>query len=87
MGDTENHGITWPLNWLIGNASNEHVLFLEKDFQLVEPIDCVYEQLAAGKSMLDVSVCLVVCRCVCLCLHCLLYGIVMLCLSSRAWHK
>lgn len=30
MGDTENYGITYPLNWMVGNATHEHVLFLEK---------------------------------------------------------
>ena len=54
IGDEANHGITGPLVWLIGNATNEHVLFLEKDFQLVESLDCVMEQLTSGVAMIDV---------------------------------
>jgi hypothetical protein len=56
MGDENNYGITWPLNWLIGNATNEVVLFLEKDFQLVESGDCAIQQIAMGKQMLEVCV-------------------------------
>jgi hypothetical protein len=55
LGDANNHGITWALNWLIGNATNEIVLFLEKDFKLVESLDCVHEQVEAGVSMLQVG--------------------------------
>ena len=55
MGDENNYGITWPLNWLIGNATNEVVLFLEKDFQLVESGDCAIQQIAMGKQMLEVG--------------------------------
>jgi hypothetical protein len=62
MGDGNNYGITWPLTWLIGNATNEHVLFLEKDFQLVESLECAVEQLRIGVTMLQVTV-----RCCCCC--------------------
>jgi hypothetical protein len=54
MGDENNYGITWPMIWLIGNASNEHVLFLEKDFQLVESNECAMQQLDIGVKMLEV---------------------------------
>jgi hypothetical protein len=54
MGDKENHGITRPINWLFGNASNEHVLFLEKDFQLVESLECAAEQIEIGVNMIKV---------------------------------
>jgi hypothetical protein len=54
MGDTNNYGITWPINWLIGNASHPYVLFLEKDFQLVESADCAVQQIAIGVEMLKV---------------------------------
>jgi hypothetical protein len=54
MGNADNHGLTWAMNWLMGNASNDHVLFLEKDFQLVESGDCFHEQIATGVQMLKV---------------------------------
>lgn len=50
--DTNDRGILNPLNYLIGNASNHVFLFLEKDFRLVESIDCTIEQLNAGIEML-----------------------------------
>lgn len=53
MGDGNNYGIATALNWLFGNATNDHVLFLEKDFRLVESLDCALEQLATGVSMLN----------------------------------
>lgn len=55
MGDSHNYGIATALNWLFGNATNEYVLFLEKDFRLVESLDCVKSMLAEGVKMLDVS--------------------------------
>ncbi len=53
MGDSQNHGILNAINWLIGNASYEHILFLEKDFQLIEPLECVMEQMATGLNLLE----------------------------------
>jgi hypothetical protein len=55
MGDATNRGITLPMTWLIGNASHDHVLFLEKDFQLVESGDCAIQQIVAGINMLKVG--------------------------------
>jgi GT2 family glycosyltransferase len=54
MGDSNNYGIATALNWMFGNATNEYVLFLEKDFRLVESLDCVMSQLAEGVKMLNV---------------------------------
>jgi hypothetical protein len=51
MGDAGNHGILRGMNWLTGNSSNPYFLFLERDFQLIEPATCVYEQLTAGVEM------------------------------------
>ena len=53
IGDASNHGITWPLIWLIGNATYETVLFLEKDFQLVESAECAMQQIDIGVKMLE----------------------------------
>ena len=52
MGDQHNYQIAQAMTWLIGNATNEYVLFLEKDFQLVENIDCAIEQLNKGYNLL-----------------------------------
>ena len=53
MGDSKNHGIARALNWLVGNATQPNFLFLEKDFQLVDPWSCVVEQLEDGKQLLQ----------------------------------
>lgn len=55
MGDAKNHGIARALNWLVGNATQPYFLFLEKDFQLVDPWPCVYEQLQSGKELIDAN--------------------------------
>ncbi len=55
MGDEKNYQIAQAMTWLVGNATNEHVLFLEKDFRLVESLDCALEQLDNGVKMLTVS--------------------------------
>jgi hypothetical protein len=54
MGDEKNYQIAQAMTWLIGNSTNEHVLFLEKDFRLVESLDCALEQLSTGLSLLTV---------------------------------
>ena len=36
MGTADNVGIVRGMTALTGNASNPHVLFLERDFQLIE---------------------------------------------------
>jgi hypothetical protein len=51
LGDANNYGILRGMNFLTGNASNPYFLFLERDFQLIEPAACVYEQLTAGVDM------------------------------------
>lgn len=52
MSSKTNHGITWALNWLAGNATQPYLLFLEKDFQLVDPVECVREQVAMGLELI-----------------------------------
>ena len=54
MGNEKNYQIAQAMTWLIGNATNDYVLFLEKDFRLVESLDCVMEQLSSGLDMLKV---------------------------------
>lgn len=53
MGDAENHGIARGMSWLTGNASNPYFLFLERDFQLIEPATCVVEQVNSGVELLE----------------------------------
>jgi len=53
MGTEENVGILNGMNYLVGNASQPYFMFLERDFQLVEPSTCVVEQLEAGVKMLE----------------------------------
>ena len=48
MGDEHNYGIARAMSFLTGNASQPYFLFLERDFQLIEPSTCVYEQLVSG---------------------------------------
>lgn len=48
MGDSTNYGIARGLVALTNASSNPYFLFLERDFQLIEPSTCVYEQLMAG---------------------------------------
>jgi len=48
LGNAKNHGITWAIDWLVGNATQPFLLFLEKDFHLIEPAECVREQMASG---------------------------------------
>jgi hypothetical protein len=53
MGDAENHGIARGMTWLTGNATQPNFLFLERDFQLLEPGTCVLEQLRAGVALVE----------------------------------
>lgn len=53
LGSDTNLGILTALNYLLGNATNEYVLFLEKDFRLVESLPCALEQIEAGLEMLE----------------------------------
>lgn len=53
MGDSENHGIARGMIYLTGNASNPYFLFLERDFQLIEPATCVVEQVTQGIRLLE----------------------------------
>jgi hypothetical protein len=48
MGDATNVGIARAMTYLTGNATRPYFLFLERDFQLIEPATCVYEQLTTG---------------------------------------
>lgn len=48
MGDDKNYGIARAMTFLTGNASQPYFLFLERDFQLIEPSTCVYDQLTSG---------------------------------------
>merc|ERR1712137_93877 len=52
MTTDTNRGITDPSNWMMGNATSDFFLFLEKDFRLAEPIGCVLDQLTAGHKLL-----------------------------------
>jgi hypothetical protein len=54
LGNSVNHQIARAMHWLMGNATNDHVLFLEKDFRLVESLDCVMQQLHAGLEIINV---------------------------------
>lgn len=53
MGDANNYGIARGMSFLTGNSSNPFFLFLERDFQLVEPATCVYEEIDAGRKLLE----------------------------------
>ena len=48
LGDAQNHGIARGMVFLTNNASHPYFLFLERDFELIEPLTCVDEQLRAG---------------------------------------
>eukprot|EP01102_Stenamoeba_stenopodia_P009910 TRINITY_DN2943_c0_g1_i2.p1 TRINITY_DN2943_c0_g1~~TRINITY_DN2943_c0_g1_i2.p1 ORF type:complete len:580 (-),score=176.15 TRINITY_DN2943_c0_g1_i2:58-1797(-) len=48
MGDQRNFGILKAIEMMMANASKDFVLFLEKDFQLIESLECVEDQLDAG---------------------------------------
>jgi hypothetical protein len=52
LGNKLNHGITHALDWMVGNSTQQHTLLLEKDFQLIEPLSCVEEQLSAGVKLI-----------------------------------
>ena len=52
LGDATNVGIARGIIALTSNATKPYFLFLERDFQLVEPDTCVYEQLQTGVDML-----------------------------------
>ena len=53
MGDATNVGIARGMIYLTGNATKPYFLFLERDFQLIEPDTCVYEQLRAGVELIQ----------------------------------
>ena len=53
MGTSTNVGIARGMVELTNAASNPYFLFLERDFWLVEPDTCAYEQLTAGMALLD----------------------------------
>lgn len=53
LASETNVGILNGINYLLGNATNEYMLFLEKDFRLVEPIGCTVEQIRAGLNLLS----------------------------------
>ena len=55
MGTSENVGILRGMNYLVGNATQPYFMFLERDFQLIEPSTCVVEQLEAGIKMLKAA--------------------------------
>ena len=52
IGDAQNHGIARGIVALTNNASNPYFLFMERDFQLIEPSTCIDEQLRAGIELL-----------------------------------
>ena len=53
LSSLDNEGISRGIHWLMGNASNDNFLFLEKDFRLVESIGCALEQLTAGVALVS----------------------------------
>ena len=53
MGDKNNYGILRAMNWMVGNATKPYFLFLERDFQLIEPATCVHEQLSGGYYLIE----------------------------------
>ncbi len=55
LGNENNYQIARAMTWLLGNATNDIVLFLEKDFQLVEPLPAVVHQLNTGVNMIKVN--------------------------------
>jgi hypothetical protein len=54
LGDAGNYGIGDGIMALISAARNEHVIFLEKDFQLIESLRCTVQHLQTAVDMLDV---------------------------------
>ena len=48
MGDAQNYGILHAFNWLVGNATTPYFMFMEKDFRMIEPWECGFEELSAG---------------------------------------
>ena len=53
MGSEENIGILRAMNLLVAAAKEPHFMFLERDFQLLEPATCIVEQLNAGVKLLE----------------------------------
>ena len=53
MVNPTNLGISKALNWLMGNATSDYFLFMEKDFRQVEPEACVVQQLSVGVDLLE----------------------------------
>jgi len=53
LSSPKNEGILRGINWLMGNATHENFLFLEKDFRLVEPLPCVIEQILTGQQLIQ----------------------------------
>jgi hypothetical protein len=52
MGDGSNRGIARAMVAMTEAAKGPYFLFMERDFQLVEPGTCVEEQLSAGVELL-----------------------------------
>lgn len=52
MGDAHNYGIARGITFLTGNATKPYFLFLERDFQLIEPAQCVIEEIETGVKMI-----------------------------------
>ena len=53
IGSTENIGIGAAITKLVKNAKHEYVLFLENDWELVEPADVVRDQIEMGVCILS----------------------------------
>jgi len=53
MGSDKNAGQLEAINALVRAATQEHILFLEKDFRMIEPWTCGAEQLTAGVAMIE----------------------------------
>eukprot|EP01100_Stratorugosa_tubuloviscum_P004128 TRINITY_DN201_c1_g1_i1.p1 TRINITY_DN201_c1_g1~~TRINITY_DN201_c1_g1_i1.p1 ORF type:complete len:411 (+),score=223.20 TRINITY_DN201_c1_g1_i1:51-1283(+) len=52
LGTSENTNVAWALDYLVKESTTEYVLFLEKDWALVESFSIVKQQLDAGVELL-----------------------------------
>ena len=43
-------------NWLITNATNDHILFVNSESRIVEPLSCIVEQLSTGIKLIESGV-------------------------------
>jgi hypothetical protein len=53
IGDKKNVNIHWGIEFLVGNATTEYVLFLEKDWELIEPPEILDEQISTAIELIE----------------------------------